>query len=54
VGERVTARDLVTESKLELQPSVINMVRPCLVPGCKVLGCHIRCHMGVSHEVFGY
>ena len=26
--------------------------QPCLNSGCKILGCHIGCHMMVSHAVF--
>jgi hypothetical protein len=29
---------------------VVAELRPCLNPGCKVLGCHIGCYVGVSHE----
>jgi hypothetical protein len=34
--------------------SILGQLRSRLVSWCKVLGCHIGCHMWVSHGVFGY
>jgi hypothetical protein len=36
------------------KPTAADEFRSRLVSGCKVLECHIGCHMGVSHEVFAY